>query len=183
MHVTTWERLQDLLNQKGEGDVEFIDRELGFELCRMDDIDAIVFGTIGKAGNVFMTDVKVWDVKTRQLLDSASAMGEGPESIFLAQIDELSMEILQGMGLPEDKIASAGQKIKQAGTDSLEAYQYYMIGKDYFNRLYWPEAREFLENTVRDPSGTAFNDHHPCVFPPWRGTLRDKLARKAVIQL
>jgi serine/threonine protein kinase/Tfp pilus assembly protein PilF len=153
MQVTTWERLLDLMKQKGNRDVEFIDRELGFELCRMDDIDAIVFGSVSKLGNMFTTDVKVWDVNTRQLVSSASAMGDGPESILITQIQELSLGILKGMGVPENQIGATSQKIAEVGTDSLEAYQYYLIGKDYFDKLYWSEAREFLEKAVEtDPT-------------------------------
>ena len=44
-YVTSWERLHDLLKQVGKEDVELIDKDLGFELCQMDNVDAIVIGS------------------------------------------------------------------------------------------------------------------------------------------
>jgi TolB-like protein len=88
LRVTTWERMRDLLKQMGRKDVAVIDRDLGFELCEKDGIDAIVLGSFVKAGNMFATDVKVLDVHSKQLLKSASARGEGVESILKSQIDQ-----------------------------------------------------------------------------------------------
>jgi serine/threonine protein kinase len=81
-YVATWERLRDLLKQMGKQDVEFIAPDLGFELCKMDGVNAIVLGTFAKAGNIFVTDAKVLDVGTKNLLGTASSKGEGPDSIL-----------------------------------------------------------------------------------------------------
>jgi serine/threonine protein kinase len=77
LHVTTWERMHDLLKQIGKRDVEVIDKDLAFELCRMDGIDAIVLGSFIKAGNVFVTDVKVLDASSKKILKSANTRSEG----------------------------------------------------------------------------------------------------------
>jgi serine/threonine protein kinase len=69
--VTTRERLRDLLKQVGKGDVEFISSDLGFELCQKDGVDAIVLGSVTKAGNTFVTDAKVMDIGTKTLLGTA----------------------------------------------------------------------------------------------------------------
>jgi hypothetical protein len=60
-YVATRERLRDLLKQLGKGDVEFIDSDLGFELCKMDGVNAIVLGSYAKAGNIFVTNAQVLD--------------------------------------------------------------------------------------------------------------------------
>ncbi len=82
LYVATWERMLDLLDQMGKKDVEVIDRELGFDLCRMEGIEAIVIGSYIKAGETFATDVKVLDVETKRILRSASSKGEGASSII-----------------------------------------------------------------------------------------------------
>jgi hypothetical protein len=61
-YVTSWERMHDLLKQMGKENLEFIDKDLGIKLCQMDDVDAIIIGSFAKAGDVFVTDVKVLDV-------------------------------------------------------------------------------------------------------------------------
>ncbi|MGB6866585.1 MAG: serine/threonine-protein kinase, partial [Candidatus Aminicenantaceae bacterium] len=99
LYVATWERMYDLLKQMGKEDVEVIDSNLGFELCRREGVEAIVLGSFIKAGEMFATDVKVLDVETKSLLKSASSKGEGVSSILKTQIDELSRDISQGMGI------------------------------------------------------------------------------------
>jgi TolB-like protein len=51
LRVATLERMQDLLRQSGRPAMEVIDRDIGFELCRMDGIETVVLGTITRAGD------------------------------------------------------------------------------------------------------------------------------------
>jgi len=151
--VATWERLHDLLKQIGKEDVEVIDQDLGFELCRMEGIDAIVLGSFIKAGEMFATDVKVLDANTKSLLKSASARGEGEGSILKSQIDELSTEISRGIGIPESRINSSQIKIADYTTSSMEAYNYFLRGRDDWRKFLYEDARRYLEKAVElDPT-------------------------------
>jgi tetratricopeptide (TPR) repeat protein len=151
--VTTWERMYDLLMQMGKEEVEFIDRNLGFELCRMEGIDTIVLGSFGRAGDMFATDAKVLDVASKKLLKSASSRGEGEGSILKTQIDELSEEISKGIGVPERKIEAAPAKIAEVTTSSIKAYDYYLKGMKANEKLYYDEARQYFEKAVElDPN-------------------------------
>jgi len=153
LRVTTWERLRDLIRQTGKEEVELIDRDLGFELCRMDGIDAIVLGSFIKAGDMFATDVKVLDVSTKSLLNSASSKGEGVRSILEKQIDELSKEISRGVGISERKIEAVPLRIVDVTTSSMEAYNYFLRGREDYEKFYYDEARQFLEKSVElDPN-------------------------------
>jgi tetratricopeptide (TPR) repeat protein len=147
-YVTSWERLRDLLRQMGKEDLEFIDKDLGFELCQMEDVDAIVIGSFTKAGDMFVTDIKVLDVETKRILKSANSRGNGEESIIQSQIDELSREISEGIGIARQKIEKANLQIKDVTTTSLEAYNYFLRGRDDFEKFYFDEARQFLEKAV-----------------------------------
>jgi len=151
--VTTWERMYDLLKQLGKKDTEFIDRDLGFELCQMDGIDTIVLGTFGKAADVFATDVKVLDVNTKSLLKSASSTGEGEGSILKTQIDELSKEIIKGIGIPETKIEAKKIQVTDVTTNSMEAYNNYIKGRELYLKFYYEDALPYLEKAVEiDPT-------------------------------
>jgi len=153
LYVATWERMRDLLKQTGKQDVEVIDRDLGFELCRMDGIGAIVLGSFIKAGDMFATDVKVLDVETKRLLKSTSSKGKGIDSILESQIDELSKEISKGVGIAREKIEEPQVRIVDVTTNSMEAYNYYLRGKEEVGKLYPENARKFLEKAVElDPS-------------------------------
>jgi len=152
-HVTSWERLRDLLRQMGKEDLEFIDKDLGFELCQMEDVDAIVIGSFTKAGDMFVTDVKVLDVVTKRILKSANSRGKGEESIIQSQIDELSNEISRGISISEGKIEETPVRIADVTTNSLEAYKYFLSGREDLEKYYDDEAQKHLEKAVElDPT-------------------------------
>jgi tetratricopeptide (TPR) repeat protein len=155
LRVITWERMNDLLKQLGKERVEIIDRDLGFELCRMEGVDSIVVGSYVKAGDMFATDVKVLDVDTKNLVKSASSKGEGVDSILREQIDALSREVSTGLGVV-DTTKARGLPIAEVATASMEAYNWFLKGIEAYEKLYNDEARQSLENAVElDPTFAA----------------------------
>ncbi|MDH5384453.1 MAG: tetratricopeptide repeat protein, partial [Candidatus Aminicenantes bacterium] len=177
-YVVTWERMYDLLNQLGHEDAETIDRELGFELCRLDNVDYIVLGSITKLGDMFVTDVKILDVQSKELLRSANARGKNESSILENQIDELSKEISKGIGLSERRITASAQKIADVTTSSLDAYNEFLKGVEKYDRYYYDEARKFFENAIeRDPNFAAAHQWLALTY----GKLGNTKARKEVL--
>jgi serine/threonine protein kinase len=148
LYVATWERMHDLLKQIGKEDAEIIDGDLGFELCLREGIKAIVLGSFIKAGDMFATDVKVLDVETKRLLKSASSKGKGADSILESQIDALSREVSQGIGIPEKKVEETQIRVEDVTTNSIEAYNYFLRGREDRRKLYYDSARQFLEKAV-----------------------------------
>jgi serine/threonine protein kinase/tetratricopeptide (TPR) repeat protein len=152
LYVVTWERMADLLSQMGEKNAETIDRESGFRLCRKEGIGAIVLGSFVKAGDMFATDVKVLDVETRKMLKSASSRGEGADSILRIQIDELSRGISAGIGLAREKIEAERAQVADVTTSSMEAYKYFLKGREEFDKMYYVDARQSFEKAIElDP--------------------------------
>jgi serine/threonine protein kinase/Tfp pilus assembly protein PilF len=150
--VASWERLRDLLEQMGRKNASVIDSDLGFELCRLDNIQAIILGSFTKAENTFVTDVKVLDVQTKSLLKSVSSQGDGVDSIIRKQIDELSRKLRQEVGITAFLPRIGGSTITDVTTDSLEAYNFFLRGREDFERYYYNDARRFLERAVElDP--------------------------------
>ena len=148
LRVMTMERMRDLLDQMGKKDVRIIDKELGFELCRREGVQAIIVGSFVKGGETFATDVKVLDVNTKELLKSVSARGEGVQSILNSQIDELSREIARGVGLSRRKVESSASPIAEVMTSSMDAYNYFLRGREDHEKLYYASAAQFLEKAV-----------------------------------
>jgi serine/threonine protein kinase/tetratricopeptide (TPR) repeat protein len=152
LYVATWERMLDLLDQMGKKDVEVIDRDLGFDLCRKEGIQAIVIGSYIKAGETFATDVKVLDVETKRILRSYTSRGEGASSIINRQIDELTGEIFDGIGLARKGSDTPEQGIADVTTSSMDAYKYFLEGRENTRKLYYNEARIAFEKAVElDP--------------------------------
>ncbi len=151
--VTSWERLKDLLHQVGRDATAVSDEEAGFEVCRRSGIDALVLGSYIKAGETFATDVKVLDVANKQILRTASAKGDGVSSVLKTQIDEISRTISRGLGPVLAKIEIAPPKIADLTTSSMEAYNYFLRGRDDYEKYYFADARKFLEKAVAlDPT-------------------------------
>jgi tetratricopeptide (TPR) repeat protein/TolB-like protein len=148
LHLMTRERMNDLLKQMGREDIEEIDNELGFELCKMDGIKTIVLGSFTKAGNLFAVDVKMLDVDTKDLLHSISSKGKGVESILEHQIDELSIGISKGVGLTDDQITTSKLGIADVTTSSMDAYNYFLRGRSDYEKRYYNDARRFLEKAI-----------------------------------
>ncbi len=132
LQVTTWERLYDLLKQTGKEKIKEIDKETGFELCYLDDVDAIVLGSFIKTGDIFATDIKVLDVTTKRLLKSAASQGTGVESILKHQIDQLSDEISKAIIRSEKQTVYIHQNIMDVTTSSIEAYHYFIRGMEEY---------------------------------------------------
>jgi tetratricopeptide (TPR) repeat protein/tRNA A-37 threonylcarbamoyl transferase component Bud32 len=152
--VATWERMRDILRQMGQGDADIIGRDAGFALCRQDGIEAIVLGTFTRAGNMFATDVKVLDVRTKALLKSASSRGEGVDSILKTQIDALSREVSAGLG-PGSGKAVAAAPVAEVTTASMDAYHYYLRGNEEIERYDYPEALDSFKKAVAIDPGFA----------------------------
>jgi tetratricopeptide (TPR) repeat protein len=152
IQITTWERLNDLLKQIGKDDVKNIDRKTGFELCRLEGIETIVLGSFTKAGDIFATDVKVLDVETKELLISVSSKGNGVGSILEKQIDELSREASRGIGLTESKIKTKKNRVADITTTSMDAYNYFLRGREDYEKAYYNDAKKFLEKAVDSDS-------------------------------
>jgi serine/threonine protein kinase/tetratricopeptide (TPR) repeat protein len=151
--VTTWERMRDLLKQAGKDDIDFIDPDTGFEVCRKEGVEHIVLGMLSMSGNTFVTDAKVMDVADKKLLGTASARGDGPDSVLRNQVDDLSRQIARGGGLSERQASAAGKRIGDLTTNSLEAYNLYLQGREEDQKLRSPQARQYYEKAVAlDPN-------------------------------
>ena len=155
MSVLTWERMQDLLNAMGnqEFNVVDIDKDIGFELCRLDGIHEIVLGSFTKAGDVFATDIKVLDVGSKKLLKSANSTGEGVGSILKTQIDELSKSVSRGLISASAKVAEENFKVADVTTHSMEAFRHYREGVRRLSNFDTIGARASFERAVQlDPT-------------------------------
>ncbi len=148
LSIMTWERMHDLMRVLGKEDLRAIGEELGFQICEMDDIHAIVIGSFTKAGDMFVTEAKVLDVRTKKLLKSVSSEGQGVASILKTQIDELSKNIARGVSRYERVIETTDFKIMEVTTNSMDAYNYFIRGRNEWEEWHYDDARRFLEKAI-----------------------------------
>jgi tetratricopeptide (TPR) repeat protein len=70
------------------------------------------------------------------------------QSILESQIDYLSDEIVEGIGLSAEKIESVQLRIADVSTNSMEAYNYFLQGIEEFEKRYFDDSRKFLEKAI-----------------------------------
>jgi serine/threonine protein kinase/tetratricopeptide (TPR) repeat protein len=158
-YVVTRERIRDICKQLGKEEVDFIDNDLGFEICRREGVGALVTGFYTKGGDIFTTAVTVYDVGTKQSLTSTRSSGIGEQSFFENQIDELSREISLGIGIAKQELEAAKLKVANVTTNSMEAYRNFIEGREAFENLRLVDARKFLEKAVESDENFAFAYH------------------------
>ena len=180
LQVTTWERMSDLLKQIKTKYIEIvdIDKETGFELCRMDGVDAAVTGSYSKIGNMFAIEVKILDVTSKEIILSETSDGEGENSIF-KQIDVLTKTISKGFGLSYRKSEQTQKPITEVTTNSLEAYNYLIRGREEFEKEDIKEAQQFLKKALESDSTFAAAYHYLAATYGWEGNTN---AEEAMIK-
>jgi tetratricopeptide (TPR) repeat protein len=152
-YVATWERMTNVLEQMGKKEVRFIDSELGFELSRREGIAYVVSGSLTKSGEMFVTDIKLWDAESRKLRKAFQSKGKGEDSILETQIGELSRGICEALGLALEKIGPGRLNIAGVTTSSLAAYENYLKGREYYWKFRFKEAKSSTEKAIEiDPS-------------------------------
>jgi serine/threonine protein kinase/Tfp pilus assembly protein PilF len=158
-YVLTWERMTDLLKQMGKKDVEFIDSDLGYALCRREGIAYVVSGSLTKSGETFVSDIKIWDAESKELHKPIQTMGIGEDSILQTQINELSRGICEAMGVALEDIGAGRLNIAGVTTSLMKAYEHYLSGLDYYWNWQTKEAGEEFEKAIQiDPSfATAYS--------------------------
>lgn len=174
LRVTTWERMGDLLRQLGQSDPGKIDRDAGFAACRIDGVDVIVTGSFSKAGGTFVTEVKVLDVASKGLLASASARGDGPDSVLKHQVDDLSDAIVRAAGGLLRAPDETRRPVAEVTTSSLEAYNYYLRGVQEIDRHYNDDACRFFAMAVELDSTFAMAHAYRAMAS---GNIRDDAQR------
>jgi tetratricopeptide (TPR) repeat protein len=124
---------------------------LALEVARNAGADAFVTGGLLKVGAARLRlDVRLQDAAAGQILFSEKLEGENLQSVF-SMVDSLTLRIAQRF-LPESKLLEKGPAIEAAATSNVEAYRRYQVGRDYSDRLLFPEAIRELEEAVRlDP--------------------------------
>ncbi len=151
--VMTWEWMTDVLKQMGKKDVEFIDSDLGYELCLREGIAYICSGSLAKSGEIFVSDIKIFDAESKELIKPVQSKGEGANSIIQTQIDELSVGICESLGASLEEIGEGRLNIAGVTTSSLKAYEHYLNGIDHFWRWQMKEAKAAYEKAIEiDPS-------------------------------
>jgi tetratricopeptide (TPR) repeat protein len=123
LDVISTERVQEVLKQLGQEDMDVVDPSMVPETARRAGAGAVVVGNVFSAGPNIRVDIQVQDVATGRLLSAHSL--QGAEVFELA--DAFTHHIRATLDLMD---APAGREIADVTTSSLEAYELYWQGRE-----------------------------------------------------
>jgi len=173
LSVLTRSRLFDVLKQLGKQDVEHIDEQLGIEICKYANVQALAIASIRKLGTHYAIDLKVLDAQKDEYLLTAKEAGEGQESVF-EMIDNLAEKTRVGLKEQAEEIQAASQKVAEVTTTNLEAYQHYFKGEELINKFEFGEAEDEFEKAIALDSTFALAYSRLAYAIAWWNTERAK---------
>ena len=146
LDVVSRQRIQEILKQIGEDELEAIDASVVLEIARRAGAGAVVGGSIYKLGDQIRIDVQVEDVGSGRILSAHSVRGA---DVF-PLVDELTGRIRDSFNMTDAPLARG---IAEVTTASLEAYRHFVEGLEASRNFRWADARPLLERAVAiDPS-------------------------------
>lgn len=151
VQVLDSQRLFDILRDMGQEERGTIDQKSASEVAKRADVSTMILGNIIKVGSIIRVQSKIVDVKTGEILHTAQADGDSDEDIF-AIVASLTDEIRKyfHMGTTGETIDEIW--LKDIMTNSVDAYRYFIQGREYLFRSEWASARNLYEKAVRiDP--------------------------------
>lgn len=169
--VMTRSRMFDTLKRLGKDQVERVDENLGREICRAENVKALVTASISKFGDLYILDLKVLDPEKNEYLFTAKEQGRGAERIP-DLIDRLAEKTRLGLKEKSDEVRSSSEKIANVTTTNLDAYQHYFRGQQLIAQLQFEKAEEeFGKATELDPT-FALAHHGRAYALNWLGSRR-----------
>ena len=155
LQVVTQERMRDIIRNMGKGSPKYVDAELGTEICLKEGIRVLIAGSFTRAGDLFVSNLKVLDPASKKVLRVAESKGKGVESLLANQIDELSKAAESGIGLSQRRIQENDRPVAQLTTESPQALDWYLKGKEAESNYMWEEAAKCYRVAVTHDSSFA----------------------------
>lgn len=179
--VLTRSRMFDILKQLGKNDVDRIDEGLGRQICKHANVEALAIASIRKFGRLYTIDLKIIDPQEDEHLFTAREEGEGQESVP-SMIDRLSEKTRVGLKEKPPEIRATSQKVAQATTTNLEAYQHYFKGEQLISQLKFDEAKKELQNAIALDSTFALAHYRLAYALAWSLEERAKVQIRKAMQ-
>lgn len=152
IQVVSSQRLFDILNLLGKGDLRVIDRTVASEVARRADVQWMVTGKLLSTEPNIVLVAEISDVATGRILATQRVNGTAGEDLF-AVVDQLSPQVTKALALPEQARRELQKPVADSTTHSREAYRSFLEGIDNFNKGYSSEAVMSFKKTLEyDPA-------------------------------
>lgn len=148
LRIFSPQMIRNILQYMERPDAEFINEELGMELCRRASVKVMLVPSIRQIGDAFQLSARLVGAKDGLEFGAACVISRSRESILESGVDELVKGIRHDLGESLEAIQETDTPVLQATTSSWEALRQYAIGKSYHLKFRLAEARSHLEKAV-----------------------------------
>jgi len=139
IQVVSSQRLFDILNLLGKGDLRVIDKSVATEVAKKAGVQWMVTGKILKEEPNIALISEISDAATGKILATQRVNAAAGEDLF-AVVDKLSPQVMKALALPEQAQKELEHPISEATTRSQDAYRYYIEGVDNIQKMDITEA-------------------------------------------
>jgi tetratricopeptide (TPR) repeat protein len=152
IQVVSSQRLFDILNLLGKGDLRVIDKSVATEVAKKAGVQWMVTGKILKEEPNIALISEISDAATGKILATQRVNGAVGEDLF-AVVDKLSPQVVRALTLPEQAIKGLEKPVAALTTHSQDAYRSYIEGVDALDKKDYPEAVKHFKKTLEyDPT-------------------------------
>jgi len=145
--VVSGQRLYDILKLLGREGQKHIDRQIAREVADTARADLMLMGSILQTEPYFLLTAQLLEVSTGDVIASQRIEGEPGQDIF-ALVDRLTVQIKNGLSLPDGAVHERDRRVAEVTTSSPEAYRYYLEGLEYLNKYYLTDAVDCFAKAV-----------------------------------
>jgi len=123
-------RIYEALQRMKRTDAGRIDETLGREICRRENIQVLLTGSIEHLGQAFQITVRGESPATGNLLFAEKKHFDRKEQFF-DEVDKLARDVRRDLGESAAKISNTSKPLANVTTNSLDALQLYSEASDY----------------------------------------------------
>ena len=151
LSVVSSQRLYDILKLlKREGEKK-IDEHVATEVATKAGCRWMLLGNILQARPRLVISSQLVDVTSGSVIAAQRISGTVDDDIFTL-VDKLTVEIKNELPLPAAAQKEPDRPVADITTQSPQAYRYYLVGMDHFNKLYFTEAERSLRQAAEQDS-------------------------------
>ncbi|MCJ7802954.1 MAG: tetratricopeptide repeat protein, partial [Candidatus Marinimicrobia bacterium] len=162
LRVFSSQRLFDIQKQLGSDNRNSIEPSLATDIAQEAGAKTMLTGNVIQAGNKLILTSQLINTNDGSIIKSHQVEGND----IYSMVDELTTRIQSAMQLPEGSETPIDVAVTDKVSPSMNAYQHYFVGVDYFNDSHFDEAIIELKNAI-DMDSTFSRAYYKLALAQW----------------
>ena len=162
LRVFSSQRLFDIQKQLGSDNRNSIEPSLATDIAQEAGAKTMLTGNVIQAGNKLILTSQLINTNDGSIIKSHQVEGND----IYSMVDELTTRIQSDMQLPEGSEEPIDVAVTDNRSSSMNAYQHYFVGVDYFNDSHFDEAIIELTKAI-DKDSTFSRAYYKLALAQW----------------